>query len=233
MSAPSALPSQPPRLATAIGALLLTAGLFAPAGATGVEGVHWVPGLGDPTWVSWGLSGLSCAAAVLCILNARRAPPAPSGHPAVWWALAGLLLGTLALTQAGLHGWFAQAGRGLAQEQGWYAWRRWLQGGVIAGLLLGGGLLLRGARARLGPHWPAHRFAVHAGTWLGVFIAVRAVSFHPVDALLRAPLAGLSTNAWIEAVGLACLWTGAWVAWRRQATQANLEPSQGSATRTG
>lgn len=200
--------------------------------ATAAPPAHWVPGAGDPAWAMWGLSLLSLAAAALCLRHAWRAPSPPAGYPIVWGALAVVLLGVLALTQAGLHGWLAQAGRELAQSQGWYAWRRALQAGVIAVLVLGGILLPRRVRLRLGRYWPECRLAVHAGTWLAVFLAVRAVSFHPVDALLRLRLGGLSTNAWAELAGVTCVLAGAWAASRRSPGRALSAPACRKPSRT-
>lgn len=172
---------------------------------------RWSPGIGDPSLMGWVTVAVYLLAAVLCARTARaawrEAPAAPSqaGPSArdawrLWGALAALLLALGLNKQLDLQSLFTQTGRDLALAQGWYAQRRWVQGGFIA--LLGA--------AALGVAWwlrhtlrePAQRLAGLGLCFLMAFVVMRAASFHHMDGLINASFAGIRMNWVLELAGL-------------------------------
>jgi hypothetical protein len=175
---------------------------------------RWSPGIGDPTAMGWGTVMVYLAAAAVAFVVASRAPfPAGSRRrERLFWALLAAVLLALAVNkQLDLQSYVTALGRCAAQHQGWYDRRRFVQEMVILGLLvvmvlLAVGLwrMMRGTLARSG--------AALAGLILVLgFVAIRAVGFHHVDALIRLDVLDMRLNWLFELtgpvlIGLAGLW---------------------------
>ena len=134
---------------------------------------------------------------------------------ALWGLLAALLLALGLNKQLDLQTTLTRFGRALAFEQGWYQHRRVVQALVI------GGLGLAAATATIWMLWKTRqasrraRVAVLGATALVMFVVLRAISFHHLDALLGMDLIGTPLHAMLEISGIACV--GLAAAWRHRA----------------
>jgi hypothetical protein len=161
----------------------------------------WRPGIGDPTPAGWATVAAYLLAALCCVRAARAGRPGR-----VFWSVLGVLLLALGINkQLDLQSLVTVVGRRLARAQGWYARRRPVQLGFVAlaGAAALAGLILLGQRAR---RWPAaRRLAVVGLVYLAGFVVIRAASFHHVDRVLKVPVAGTTTNAFLELGGILCI----------------------------
>ena len=166
--------------------------------------MQWSPGLGDDHWVGW----LTVAVYLVASLAAARAAFALSGVDAatrrerVFWGIsAGIMLLFAVNKQLDLQSLLTMVARCHAQLSGWYDMRRTVQEAFIfmvgAGGLMALGLLALLLRGILGRVWPA---LVGLG-FVGVFVVVRAASFHHVDILLGSQVLGIKLNWALELPG--------------------------------
>jgi hypothetical protein len=165
---------------------------------------RWTPGIGDPTAMGWVTVLAYAGAAVLCALCAR-ADRGDASRTRFWWVLAALLALLAINKQLDLQSWLTQFAKDLAFSQGWYERRRVVQVafiGVIALVGLAGQFWLYRLFRR---HGREVRWAVLGLVFLSVFVVMRAASFHHVDLLLRAELAGVRINWLLELGGLGCI----------------------------
>jgi len=173
---------------------------------------RWEIGIGDPTATGWITVLAYGAATVFCYLCQRRSEPGPNRRFWFWMALTMALLGIN--KQLDLQTWLTQTGRDWALEQGWYERRRLVQVlfvgwlallGLVAHVRLVAWLKVLDAYARL----------ASAGLFLlGVFVMVRAVSFHHIDQLLRLRLDNVSMNVLLELSGICVVAWAAVARWR-------------------
>ncbi len=180
--------------------------------AQSVGALTWTPQIGDPTPIGWFTVAAYVLVAVLCAFTGWRVrgnPPRANLHTRFWFALTPLFVLLAINKQLDLQTLLTVLGRDIAQADGWYADRRFVQ--VFFIFLLGVGGL-----AALGGLCYALRrvLALYALTLLGLvflicFIVVRAASFHHIDAMLRLSVAGLRVNALFELGGIACVAAGA------------------------
>lgn len=174
-----------------------------------VQRDRWVPGIGDPTPVGWLTVGAYLAAAYACWRAALRRGGGRRSR-AFWWILALSLLGLGLNKQLDLQSALTVWGRRLAIAQGWYQDRRPVQAAFIAALGLAG---LVGFALLLGLSRPLTRgrtLALAGLVFLISFVLIRAASFHHVDRVLGASLAGLRWNGILELSGITCVGSGAW-----------------------
>jgi hypothetical protein len=186
-----------------------------PVEGQGVIG-RWSPGIGDPSPMGWVTVGLYFAAAWLCFLAARRsralAPQASLGRrePRLWALLAVVLLALGFNKQLDLQSAFTELMRILARAQGWYETRRQYQYafiGVVAVLASFAGAALIAVTWRLDR---ALKLAAFGLVFVLAFVAVRAMSFHHLDALIGTRVLQVRVN-WILEIGgivvviLACI----------------------------
>lgn len=171
---------------------------------------RWSPGIGDPTLLGWLTVVAYLAGATICWKAAvesrgTRWPSYGRGEPLFWLVCAVFLLALGINKQLDLQTWLTVLGKELAKDMGWYAQRRIVQFGFIA--LLGTvGIIV----AAVGLWWTrqlsgASRVAFGGAVFLGVFIVIRAASFHHVDQMLGFRLAGLRLNVLLEMGGTACI----------------------------
>jgi hypothetical protein len=171
---------------------------------------HWSVGIGDPTVAGWITVGVYFLAAWL---SARtRHAPSPEGH---WWLVMSVLMLCLGINkQLDLQSLLTEIGRDVARAQGWYDERRhavqldfiaaMLATGIVAGVALA---LTIGRRVR---KWA--RLSMVAMCALGVWILIRATSFHHVDEMLGYRFAGLRYNTLLELGPLSVIALAAWKA---------------------
>lgn len=174
----------------------------------------WSPGIGHRdalVWVIVGLYAIAFGLAVVALVTARRAgrrlaevDPDEAGRQRllarVWTVIAVVLLVFGLGRQFELQTWFIDTMRRTAWRDGWYQRRREYQAEVISGLIVLGvfaaavvAYVLRRVVGRIA--------LVLAGVVaLGVFVAVRAISFHYVDKLLE--LGGDDLGSMLETAGL-------------------------------
>jgi len=189
---------------------------------------QWSPGIGDPNVAGWVTVALYVGAACACLVVARRLrPKARAGvvpRREFWaWSLFSVLLWLLAVNkQLDFQTALTEIGRMLARKQGWYEHRAHVQK-VFIGSLCGFGLLcvvavwvaLRGLGS-------AVKVAALGMCCIGVFVLVRASSFHRVDAFLGHRLVHLRMN-WLLEMGGILVVLGAAVLRVRSAAARNLE----------
>ena len=193
-------------------------------GITTSEG--WRPGIGDPTLLGWFTVFAYFAAAVPCLLvwrheqNVLRDPlmarSAAFVRPHVWLGLA-VLLALLGINkQLDLQSAIGWYGRRMATAQGWYEYRRIVQGIfvllVALGCTAGAAGLAWYLRASLRRYLPALLGTV----FLLGFIVIRAASFHHVDVALADDSAGIRFNGVFELGGIAAVAGAALVILKRE-----------------
>lgn len=160
----------------------------------------WQPRIGDPDATGW----LTVLAYLLCFVLAAQVWRRLRGHRGrSFWALIAVLMIFLAVNkQLDLQSALTALARCMAQAEGWYDSRRIVQVAFIAGLLW---LMLSGLIIAL--HTLRGRLLRDGAALLGLavlcsFVAVRAVGFHQMDALIGHRHLGVSTNYLFENTGL-------------------------------
>lgn len=176
---------------------------------------RWHPGIGDPNITGWVTVAAYAFAMVLCYLCHRKTPAGPARQ---FWGMMALTLGALGINkQLDLQTLFTQVGRDLAMQYGWYARRRVVQA-IFIGVLLVTGLVARlWLVQRLQGLDVYARRAASGFVVLGLFVLVRATSFHHVDVLLGFTLENIRLNVLLELGGIATIAIAAWGrlwAWR-------------------
>ncbi|WP_310498859.1 hypothetical protein [Sandarakinorhabdus sp.] len=135
-----------------------------------------------------------------------RAPP----RERLFWTLAALAMLALGINkQLDLQTALTAFGRQWARSGGWYEQRRAFQAGlvmaaVVAAVIAAGALgwLVRGLRAGV-------IVALAGLCLLGLFVLIRAASFHHIDVALRTAVLGLKLHAVLELAGIAVVIAGA------------------------
>jgi hypothetical protein len=167
---------------------------------------RWSPGIGDPNLAGWLTVVLYVAAASVCFWVARdirkREGRAPLTRREFWlWCAFSILLGLLGVNkQLDLQSALTELGRMLAQNQGWYERRAHVQKEFIAGLCVLGVVAALALFVLLRPMGRYAKMAALGMCFIGVFVLVRASSFHKVDAFLGSRLVHLRMN-WILEMG--------------------------------
>lgn len=164
----------------------------------------WSPGIGDPSVGGWITVALYAATAWACfrvLQTERRGQVVMSGNEQWIWRLLMMAMVALGINkQLDLQSALTEMGRVLASEQGWYGNRRQYQEAFIAAMVVMG-LTALAAMAVLVWRAPAPTLLACVGAaGLVVFVAVRAASFHHVDAMLGWKWGVLPLN-WILEMG--------------------------------
>lgn len=177
--------------------------------AAGSDG-RWHVGIGDPTPIGWITVAAYALAAWLAWRNvgAARRTAVPESF---WVALMGLMIALGLNKQLDLQTWFAQTGRDMALEQGWYEQRRVVQAVFIAALAAGAVAVVWWARRQWQTLWHEYRAAFVGVCVLLVFIVIRAASFHHIDMILRSDLGATPLHRALELMGVLAVAAGsAW-----------------------
>ncbi|MEZ4866511.1 MAG: hypothetical protein R3C14_34650 [Caldilineaceae bacterium] len=173
--------------------------------------LYWQPTPGDTSPVGWFTIVFYLATALLagvCALRTRQhsVTTHTQQERLVKWsfALLLLLLGLNKLTN--FLSWFTTTGRIMAWQEGWYDVRRTFQYDLIVGIIIVAlllfGVLLFWLRQALRTQW----LTLLSVLALAVFVIIRAVSLHAIDALLSRQLLGWRVN-WLIELGLLLLVT--------------------------
>ena len=170
---------------------------------------HWTPGIGDPTVAGWITVVAYFIAALLC-LRARAGERVVEQR---WWRGLGVLMILMGINkQLDLQTLFTDIGRDVARADDWYAQRGIVQWDFIVAMMTGGmiaAVVLILTVGRRSGAWV--RLSIVALCWLGVFVLIRAASFHHVDAMLGLKLAGVRFNTAMELGPLLLI---IWAAWQ-------------------
>ena len=173
-----------------------------------LEDGRWHLGIGDPNPTGWITVFAYLGAMVLCYACYRRAQP---GNHRQFWLLMVVVMALLSLNkQLDLQTWFTEVGRDLAKEHGWYERRKFVQGIFIAWLIVTG--LIAQLWLRKWLH-SLDSYAQLAGVGLvilGVFVVIRASSFHRFDQMLGFTIADVRFNVIFEISGISVIAWGAW-----------------------
>ena len=173
---------------------------------------RWHPGIGDPNATGWITVAAYATATLLCYLCQRQAPRGPHRH---FWLGLTLIMGFLGVNkQLDLQTWFTEVGRDLAVQYGWYAHRRVVQAVFIAAMVVSGLGVAAWLAQRLKDLDVYARRAAYGLVVLGVFVLVRAASFHHVDVLLGASWNNIAVNALLELGDINAIVHSAWGRWR-------------------
>lgn len=173
----------------------------------------WEPGPGDPSKAGWIIFASYLVVSAFLWHTARREQAA--GQDTFLWRVLAVACLVLAINkQLDLHNAITSLGRNLARAEGWYEQRRNFQLGLILAVLAAGGLAIWWTVRRLGANRQRHRLTLAGMITLIGFIALRAASFHHLDALLRMEYGTVRLHAVIEFSGICFLFLAAWQAAR-------------------
>ena len=169
---------------------------------------RWHPGIGDPNVTGWITVAAYLFAMLLCYLCQRKAQPGPTRQ---FWLVMALTMGALGINkQLDLQTLFTQVGRDMALHYGWYGSRRTVQA-IFIGALVVAGLLARVSLMRRLQGLDVYaRRAASGLVVLGIFVLVRAASFHHVDVLLGFTLENIRLNVVLELSGIVIIAVAAW-----------------------
>ena len=167
---------------------------------------NWSPGIGDPTVGGWLTVILYVLASVSCWRAARKvgARDINTLQERRGWQFISVLFLALGINkQLDLQSALTEAGRVVANIQGWYAQRALVQLAFIVVVAIictiaGIALVIWARRARL----PA-RLALVGTIFVLCFVLIRAASFHHVDRFISTEFLGLRWNWILEMGGIA------------------------------
>ena len=167
---------------------------------------NWSPRIGDPTVGGWLTVILYVLTSVSCWRAARKvgARDINTLHERRGWQFISVLFLALGINkQLDLQSALTEAGRVVANIQGWYAQRALVQLAFIVVVAIictiaGIALVIWARRARL----PA-RLALIGTILVLCFVLVRAASFHHVDRFISTEFLGLRWNWILEMGGIA------------------------------
>jgi hypothetical protein len=162
---------------------------------------RWQPGIGDPSFMGWFTVFSYFACAMVAFRAARRNAGAGS-LPFFWRGVCVLMIALGINKQLDLQSLFTEIGRQVARHQGWMEDRRVVQfwfivslGTIAVGSFLWVVFFLRDS-------FKQFRLAFTGIFLLLLFVMIRAVSFHHVDAFLGLRFLDMKMNWIIELGGI-------------------------------
>lgn len=161
---------------------------------------QWWPRIGDPTMAGWGTVVAYAVCAVLGLMTLLRLE---NSRERVFWGLltfAMLLLGMN--KQFDLQSMLTAVGRCLSQLQGWYEERRLFQRNFIIGLIIMAVIFLATVLWLMREYIRRNGIALIGLAIVTTFVAVRAVGFQHVDALINSRVHDVRFNVLFELSGL-------------------------------
>lgn len=174
--------------------------------------IRWRPGIGDPSFMGWLTVAAYAFGMLTSWLAAGRAARAPGLAPGSrgMWLLVTMLMCFLCLNkQLDLQSLATDIGRVLSKEQGWYKQRRSFQLWFVLGLGALSFLATVAMVIRYRTFWKTHYLLASGIVFLVTFVAIRAVSFHHVDVLLKTRVGGMKINWFLELTGIFLIWLAA------------------------
>ncbi|MFL0800338.1 MAG: hypothetical protein K6L80_07820 [Agarilytica sp.] len=177
------------------------------------EKIEWSPTIGDPSIMGW-LTVLAYFACALKSLKVYRASERIFNPPAkrqlrLWLGITVIMVALGINKQLDLQSFFTASARYFAWQQGWYERRQVFQEFFIVTIGLLG---LAGMAALIVFYYRLirlHALAIIGLISLGVFVLIRASSFHNVDAFLGAQWLGIKANWGFELMGIALVYINA------------------------
>ncbi len=177
------------------------------------EKIEWSPSIGDPSLMGW----VTVLAYFACALKSHQVYRAherifnpPVKRQIRLWLGVTLIMTALGINkQLDLQSFFTATARYFAWQQGWYEHRQTLQKVFIVTIGLLG---LSGMAALAAVYYKIirlHALAILGLCSLGIFVLIRASSFHNVDAFLGAQWLGIKANWGFELTGIALVYINA------------------------
>ncbi len=167
---------------------------------------QWHPKIGDPSFVGWFITGgYAVLVLVIVLLLVKLKSPAVGAPRALFrfWILALVFYALLGLNkQMDLQTYITATGRCMSRAEGWYKQRREFQMLLAFAALAGGSVLmlvvLYGFRSVL-----RRCFLAILGAGLSsVYVALRLISMHHVDTILRMHVFAVKVHALLEIAGI-------------------------------
>ena len=186
---------------------------------------HWMPGIGDPTFIGWFITAAYLIASGLCGVCAWRtdriSPIFRSRHHcAFWWCLAVIMLLMGVNKQLDFQCWIIVVGKELALAQGWYSQRRIFQMWFIVGVAISGLILLIWLGWKLKRQWRQYGLALVGILLLITFVAIRAAPLDQVAGFRGWQSAMRLINTILELAGIGLVGISALMGIYRAAKQA-------------
>ena len=122
-----------------------------------------------------------------------------------WWFLAVTLLFLALNKQLDLQSLFTVVGKEIAQAQGWYRNRRYVQTLFISGICAIAISFIIFMIAKVKFNRPSNLWAMVGIVVIFSFVIIRAASFHHVDRLIGLDLLGFKLNWLFELTGIAII----------------------------
>jgi hypothetical protein len=195
---------------------------------------NWSPGIGDPTLIGGLTVVLYFLAALGCWITARALEGfAAGGRKEVrawrWIAIAFVALGTN--KQLDLQTAFTEAGRVLANFQGWYDQRQPVQLSFIVlitiACLTAAVVLVRWARQAPYPTW----LALIGSISVICYVLIRAASFHHIDRFVGTEVLGVRWNWILEIGGISVVLAASCWRWRQASVQSTFHSPRAAHSR--
>jgi hypothetical protein len=192
---------------------------------------RWRPEIGDPSFMGWLTVAAYALTALTAWLASRRAKRSPGtvGGSHFTWTLVSILMAALCLNkQLDLQSLLTDIGRVISYHGGWYADRREFQKWFVLGVLVLSGGTTCVMLVCFHQFWMKHFLLSTGLVLLLTFIAVRAVSFHHFDLLLKSQFAGARMNWIFELGGIGMIWLAAWIDYQKpkRASKAPWKPAK-------
>lgn len=163
---------------------------------------NWHPGIGDPTAMGWFTVFSYYGTALVCMVAALRVGQRAAATERTFWVALVVVMAILGVCkQFNLLSAITELGRMVARSQGWIAQRREFQKAIMVAVAMGGLALVALLLSRLPRAIVARHWVVLLGVgYLVVFVALRAISLHGYESMLKKTLCGLRVN-WIGELG--------------------------------
>jgi hypothetical protein len=161
----------------------------------------------DPGPLAWFIVAGYLIAAFLVF----RAAAATSGRERAFWFATGIAMVLLGINkQLDLQNDLTDIARAAAHSEGWYGWRRDVQGLFLLLMALGTAAIAALLWRWLRDSSHGAKVAALGLVILLAFIFVRAASFHHIDYWVTIPIAGMRSGWWLELLGIAVIsWAAA------------------------
>lgn len=194
------------------------------------DAIQWRLGIGDPTFVGWLTVVVYAVAALYCLRVVRdreRLFTQQVQRQVFFWRLLAVVLVLLCINkQLDLQSLLTDAARYYFRQHDLYDQRRLFQKLFIIGMLamsvlsfITGVIIYRNV---LRPNV----LAIFGIVFLMAFVVIRASSFHHMDRLISATVAGFKMNWLLELGGLALIICNARALLKRKGAEPHLSPSQ-------
>jgi hypothetical protein len=178
--------------------------------------MHWF--VHDQGPVAWFVVAGYLIAAFLCF----RAASATAGRERGFWVGTAIVMVLLGINkQLDLQSDLTDFARTAARSEGWYSWRRDVQGLFLLLMAIGATAIAMLLSRWLRDSSSSAKLAAIGLVILLAFIFVRAASFHHIDYWVTVPVAGMRSGWWLELLGVAVIsWAAATCRRRREGAAA-------------